>query len=154
MGVAHVGLVHRDPCECKVKGFRAVSSIERNVSNRRHFQGVRHYQRYFQIEKISNWHHWYFNPWLWRRCIHTLRHFSLAMGLELQSHLYVSFSKLLESLLYVSPSCSSLTCKQMISLKHCCNLGNQFVEHQFHLQEDTLFVRILLLQMMCQWFFF
>ena len=21
MGVAHVGLVHRDPCECKVKGF-------------------------------------------------------------------------------------------------------------------------------------
>ena len=40
MGVAHVGLVHRDPCECKVKGFRAVSSIERNVSNRRHLQGV------------------------------------------------------------------------------------------------------------------
>ena len=42
MGVAYVGLVHRDPCECKVKGFRAVSSIERNVSNRRHLQGVRH----------------------------------------------------------------------------------------------------------------
>ena len=42
MGVAHVGLVHRDPCECKVKGFRAVSSIEKNVSNRRHLQGVRH----------------------------------------------------------------------------------------------------------------
>ena len=42
MGVAHVGLVNRDPCECKVKGFRAVSSIERNVSNRRHLQGVRH----------------------------------------------------------------------------------------------------------------
>ena len=41
MGVAHVGLVHRDSCECKVKGFRAVSSIERNVSNRRHLQGVR-----------------------------------------------------------------------------------------------------------------
>ena len=41
MGVAHVGLVHCDPCECKVKGFRAVSSIERNVSNRRHLQGVR-----------------------------------------------------------------------------------------------------------------
>ena len=41
MSVAHVGLVHRDPCECKVKGFRAVSSIERNVSNRRHLQGVR-----------------------------------------------------------------------------------------------------------------
>ena len=36
-----MGLVHRDPCECKVKGFRAVSSIERNVSNRRHLQGVR-----------------------------------------------------------------------------------------------------------------
>ena len=42
MGVAHVGLVHCDLCECKVKGFRAVSSIERNVSNRRHLQGVRH----------------------------------------------------------------------------------------------------------------
>ena len=42
MGVAHVGLVHRDPCECKVKGFRAVSYIERNVSKRRHLQGVRH----------------------------------------------------------------------------------------------------------------
>ena len=42
MGVAHVGLVHRDPCECKVKGFRAVSFIERNVSKRRHLQGVRH----------------------------------------------------------------------------------------------------------------
>ena len=41
MGVAHVGLVHCDPCECKVKGFRAVSSVERNVSNRRHLQGVR-----------------------------------------------------------------------------------------------------------------
>ena len=41
MGVAHVGLVHCDPCEYKVKGFRAVSSIERNVSNRRHLQGVR-----------------------------------------------------------------------------------------------------------------
>ena len=39
MGVAYVGLVHRDPCECKVKGFRAVSSIERNVS-KRHLQGV------------------------------------------------------------------------------------------------------------------
>ena len=36
MDVAHVGLVHRDPCECKIKGFRAVSSIERNVSKRRH----------------------------------------------------------------------------------------------------------------------
>ena len=42
MGVAHVGLVHRDPCECKVKDFRAVSSIERNESKRRHLQGVRH----------------------------------------------------------------------------------------------------------------
>ena len=42
MGVAHVRLVNRDLCECKVKGFRAVSSIERNVSNRRHLQGVRH----------------------------------------------------------------------------------------------------------------
>ena len=42
MGVAHVGLVHRDPCECKVKGFCAVSFIERNVSKRRHLQGVRH----------------------------------------------------------------------------------------------------------------
>ena len=42
MGVVHVGLVHRDPCQCKVKGFRAVSFIERNVSKRRHLQGVRH----------------------------------------------------------------------------------------------------------------
>ena len=41
MGLAHVGLVNRDPCECKVKGFRAVSSIERNVSKRRPLQGVR-----------------------------------------------------------------------------------------------------------------
>ena len=42
MGVAHVWLVHRDPCECKVKGFGAVSSIEKNVSKRRDLQGVRH----------------------------------------------------------------------------------------------------------------
>ena len=42
MGVAHVGLVHCDSCECKVKGFLAVSSIERNISNRRHLQGVRY----------------------------------------------------------------------------------------------------------------
>ena len=39
MGVAHVGLVHRDPCECKVKSFRVVSSIEKNVSKRRHLEG-------------------------------------------------------------------------------------------------------------------
>ena len=50
MGVAHVGLVHRDPCECKVKGFRAVSSIERNVSKRRHLQGVRH-----SMPKLGCW---------------------------------------------------------------------------------------------------
>ena len=42
MGVGHVGLVHRDPCECKVKGFCAVFSIERKVPKRRHLQGVRH----------------------------------------------------------------------------------------------------------------
>ena len=41
MDVAHVGLVHRDPCECKVKDFPAVSSIEGNESKRRHLQGVR-----------------------------------------------------------------------------------------------------------------
>ena len=41
MGVAHVGLVHCDLCECKVKGFRAVSFIERNVSMR-HLQGVQY----------------------------------------------------------------------------------------------------------------
>ena len=41
MGVVHVGLVHRDPCECKIKGFYVVSSIERNES-KRHLQGVRH----------------------------------------------------------------------------------------------------------------
>ena len=44
MGVAHVGLAHCDPCECKVKGFRVVSSIKRNVSKRRHLQGVQHYK--------------------------------------------------------------------------------------------------------------
>ena len=32
MDVAHVGLAHCDPCRCKVKSFRAISSIERNVS--------------------------------------------------------------------------------------------------------------------------
>ena len=52
MGVAHVGLVHRDPCECKVKGFRAVSSIERNVSKRRHLQGVRQKWRYFLMTEL------------------------------------------------------------------------------------------------------
>ena len=40
MGVAHVGLEHRNSCRCKVKGFRVVSSIERNVSMR-HLQEVR-----------------------------------------------------------------------------------------------------------------
>ena len=39
MGVVHVGLAHHDPCECKVKGFRAVSSIERDVLKRQ-LQGV------------------------------------------------------------------------------------------------------------------
>ena len=39
MGMAHVGLAHRDPYECKVKGFHVVSSIVRNVSMR-HLQGV------------------------------------------------------------------------------------------------------------------
>ena len=34
MGVARVGLMHCDPCRCKVKGFLTVSSIERNVSKR------------------------------------------------------------------------------------------------------------------------
>ena len=40
MGVAYIGLGHRDPCGCKVKGFRVVSSIERNVS-KEHLQKVR-----------------------------------------------------------------------------------------------------------------
>ena len=39
MNVVHVGLVHYDPCGCKVKGFCAISFIERNVS-RRHLQGA------------------------------------------------------------------------------------------------------------------
>ena len=30
--MAHVGLVHHDPCRCKVKGFRVIFSIDRNVS--------------------------------------------------------------------------------------------------------------------------
>ena len=50
MGVAHLGLVHRDPCECKVKGFRADFFIERNVSKRRHLQGV----RYLVSEQVSS----------------------------------------------------------------------------------------------------
>ena len=49
MGVAHVGLVNRNPCECKIKGFHAVSSIERNVSKRRHLQGVQ------QKVCVSSW---------------------------------------------------------------------------------------------------
>ena len=40
MGVAHDGLVHRDPCKYKVKSFRIVSSIERNVL-KVHLQGMR-----------------------------------------------------------------------------------------------------------------
>ena len=36
--MAHVGLTRRDPCECKVKGFYAISSIKRNVSMK-HLKG-------------------------------------------------------------------------------------------------------------------
>ena len=43
MGVAHVGLAHRNPRKCTVKGFHAVSFIEKNVSKRRHLQGVQQY---------------------------------------------------------------------------------------------------------------
>ena len=42
MGVAHVELVHRDPCRCEVKGFHAVSSIERNVSKETFARGATH----------------------------------------------------------------------------------------------------------------
>ena len=35
-----MGLVHREPCECKVKGFYAVSSIERSVSKGALARGV------------------------------------------------------------------------------------------------------------------
>ena len=52
MGVTHVGLVHRDPCECKVKGFRAVSSIEKNVSNK-HLQGMRYKWQVYGILLLS-----------------------------------------------------------------------------------------------------
>ena len=41
MDVALVGLAYRDPCKCKIKGFHTIFSIERNVSKRRHLQGVR-----------------------------------------------------------------------------------------------------------------
>ena len=53
MDVVHVGLVHCDPCKCKVKSFCAVSSIKRNVSMR-HLQGVRHAlpQPWMEEEKI------------------------------------------------------------------------------------------------------
>ena len=40
MGVAYVGLVHCGPCKCKIKGFCATFSIERNVS-KKHLRGVR-----------------------------------------------------------------------------------------------------------------
>ena len=50
MGVAYVGVVHRDPCRCKVKGFLVVSSIERNVS-KRHLQRVRHLGVKLETEK-------------------------------------------------------------------------------------------------------
>ena len=46
MGVAHVGLVHRDSCGCKSKGFRAVSSYVRKV--KRHSQGLRQCARCLQ----------------------------------------------------------------------------------------------------------
>ena len=62
-----MGLVHRDPCECKVKGFRAVSCIERNVSKRRHLQGLQHgvvklvlglhHQRYQKVKFMMELHH-------------------------------------------------------------------------------------------------
>ena len=34
MSVANIGLMHHNLCRCKVKGFHAVSSIERNISQR------------------------------------------------------------------------------------------------------------------------
>ena len=37
MGVVHVGLVYRDLCECKVKGFRTVSLL-RGMYQKRHLQ--------------------------------------------------------------------------------------------------------------------
>ena len=52
MDVAHIRLVHHDPCEYKVKGFRAVSSIERNIS-KRHLQEVQQVLSFF-FEYI-NW---------------------------------------------------------------------------------------------------
>ena len=48
--VVHVGLVHRDPCECKVKVFHAISSIKKNISKRRHLRRVQH----LVSEQISN----------------------------------------------------------------------------------------------------
>ena len=59
MDVAHIGLVHRDPCECKVKDFHTVSSIERNVSKRRHLQGVQQHRwveqggKYLRIDCLA-----------------------------------------------------------------------------------------------------
>ena len=50
MGVAHVGLVDRDPCRCKLKGFCVVSSIKRNVSKRRHLLGVRQAKGGVEVE--------------------------------------------------------------------------------------------------------
>ena len=51
MGVIHVGLVHCDPCECKIKNFHTVSFIERNISKRRHLQGVQ--QSVYNLRSLS-----------------------------------------------------------------------------------------------------
>ena len=56
MDVAHVGLVHCDPCECKVKGFRAVSSIETNLS-KRNLKGLNNFEAMPRPNQA--WDHWY-----------------------------------------------------------------------------------------------
>ena len=61
MGVAHIGLAHRDPCECKVKDFRVVFSIERNISKEalaRDVTVLDHspLEHLFQLKKIGRTH--------------------------------------------------------------------------------------------------
>ena len=51
--MAHVELVHRDPYECKVKGFRAVSSIER-ISTYKGFDNPYHFENHMAL-RLAAW---------------------------------------------------------------------------------------------------
>ena len=59
MDVAHIRLVHRDPYGCKVKGFRVVSSIERNVLMR-HLHGVQQWSTSSMKKEEKYYFYFYF----------------------------------------------------------------------------------------------